>query len=102
MKNKMPNRDKVLLQRIDEILYYFWDPIGVKFDPNTRNEYESYVGSIFSILKTKNTEEIADKLSDFMISDMGLVKNENTFNSCLSTSELLIKHFEYIELLNNE
>lgn len=38
------NLEQNLSQRISEVLYYNWDPIGVNdFGPESRDEYDSYV-----------------------------------------------------------
>jgi len=36
--------------RVDEILYYVWDPIGVSGAPAARDEYDSYVPTIVEML----------------------------------------------------
>jgi hypothetical protein len=56
-------QDKELLCRIDEVLHYTWDPIGVAGIPQARDEYESYVPQIFRLLKaTVDGKDIADYL----------------------------------------
>jgi hypothetical protein len=39
-----------LHSRVDEILYYIWDPIGVAAEPSARDEYSRYVPELISIL----------------------------------------------------
>lgn len=56
-------QDKELLCRIDEVLHYMWDPIGVAGIPQARDEYESYVPQIFRLLKaTVDGKDIAEYL----------------------------------------
>ena len=44
-----PNERK-LCKRIDEVLHYLWDPIGVAGVPTARDEYLSYVPQVFKLL----------------------------------------------------
>ncbi len=47
---KMTDKGKIkeLYQRIDEVLYYVWDPIGVSDEPCARAEYSSYTRKILT------------------------------------------------------
>lgn len=64
--------DKELYKRIDDILWFDWDPIGIN-DSAPRDEYESYTPPIFS-LKTHGAslEAIAAKLYSFEFKNMGI------------------------------
>lgn len=44
--------DPELLKRVDDVLHYVWDPIGVSDFPEARDEYSSYAGVVFSKLKS--------------------------------------------------
>jgi hypothetical protein len=56
-------QDKELLRRIDEVLHYLWDPIGIAGWPQCRDEYESYVPHVFQLLKrTGDGREVAEYL----------------------------------------
>lgn len=58
----MNKEQKELYKTVDEILWNDWDPIGVN-DIAPRDEYQSYVPEIFSLLIQNKTEkEIADRL----------------------------------------
>ena len=39
-----------LLQRIDEVLYYLWDPLGVAREPQSRQEYSAFVSEVFAAI----------------------------------------------------
>lgn len=39
-----------LLQRVDEVLYYHWDPLGVAREPVSRQEYAAFVPEVFAAL----------------------------------------------------
>ncbi len=42
--------DHILIaQKIDEILWFDWDPIGVNDYPEARDEYRSYVPEIYDL-----------------------------------------------------
>ena len=47
---RMTTQDKELYRRCDEVLHYLWDPIGVKGCPGARDEYDSYVPQVFSLV----------------------------------------------------
>jgi hypothetical protein len=82
-------KDK-LLQRIDEVLYYLWDPIGVSDEPNARDEYSNYITSIYSLLiNDKSKEIISQTLSTIMTKNMGLTDNKD---KCDEIADLLIRH----------
>jgi len=73
----MNDRTKIkeLTNRIDEILYYLWDPIGVSDEPCTRGEYSSYVGIITRLVIEENELKIIEKLSEIESVNMGLTQN---------------------------
>ncbi|WP_298827273.1 hypothetical protein [uncultured Piscinibacter sp.] len=39
-----------LLQRVDEVLYYLWDPLGVAREPSSRQEYSAFASEVFAAL----------------------------------------------------
>lgn len=60
----------------DEVLYYHWDPIGVSEAPAARDEYDSYVPGVVSLVTRGATEEeIAAFLTEIEGSQMGLAPN---------------------------
>ncbi len=73
MKNRA--QIKELTARIDEVLYYLWDPIGVSDEPCARGEYSNYVGIITTLVIEENEFKIAEKLSEIESVNMGLTKN---------------------------
>jgi hypothetical protein len=40
-----------LRNRVDEVLHYIWDPIGVRDVPNARDEYSAYIPAVFAMLQ---------------------------------------------------
>ena len=51
---------KELNQRIDEVLYYEWDPIGVSDKPCARAEYSSYTMKILKYVFKEDLKQIAN------------------------------------------
>jgi hypothetical protein len=71
------NYEKNLDQRVNEVLHYIWDPIGVRGEPNARDEYDSYVPQICSLLqRDAAAEEIATHLDQIATENMGLNSNK--------------------------
>jgi len=66
---------KELYQKVDEILWNDWDPIGVN-DIAPRDEYQGYTPTIFNLIKKDaDKETIAQKLLEFETQNMGLFGN---------------------------
>lgn len=65
--------DGKLYRRIDEVMHFIWDPIGVAGIPEARNEYNGYVPQVFRMLKEGADEErIAAHLMGLVTSRMGM------------------------------
>jgi len=84
----MNKEQKELYKIVDEILWNEWDPIGInKIAP--RDEYQSYVPQIFSMLnQNKTNNEIADKLYKIETETIGVM---GSFENCLKTAKKLTK-----------
>ncbi len=67
---------KELTNRVDEVLYYLWDPIGVSNEPCARGEYSSYALSIVSSVIAENKNDIVEKLTKIESELMGLTANK--------------------------
>jgi len=71
MEQKLPPTEKELYRRCDEVLHYVWDPIGVAGSPETRDEYDSYVQPIFSLVNEgASVSDIANALNRFVSEGM--------------------------------
>jgi putative addiction module component (TIGR02574 family) len=74
--SKFSDQEKALYQRVDEVLHYMWDPIGVCGVPEARDEYYSYLPTVFQMLINGNgAETIAGYLSSVSRESMGLGGN---------------------------
>jgi len=84
-----------LSRRVDEVLYYVWDPIGVSDEPCARGEYESYVPKILKLVEQNDkTEPISVHLEEIERSQMGLLPDKK---KCDYTAELLLNHKQAIK-----
>jgi hypothetical protein len=61
MGHKSSPREIELYQRVDEVLHYMWDPIGVAGQATARDEYYGYLPTVFSLIEQddNNDEKIA-------------------------------------------
>jgi hypothetical protein len=79
-----------LERRVDEVLFYEWDPLAFKGEPFTRNEYRCYVQEVLSCLEHNySSEVVAELLTDIVENRMGLAINRE---SALTVGKLLIRH----------
>lgn len=80
-------KDVLLYKKIDDILWYDWDPIGIN-DIAPRDEYQSYVPEIFGLVKAKaGKQEIANRLHKFETENMGM---SGAIENCLTIAEKII------------
>lgn len=73
MAQRLSAEQNELYQRVDEVLHYLWDPIGVSGVPEARDEYDSYVPHVFSLLiHGADAQAITDFLQNTETVTMGL------------------------------
>ena len=73
MGKKLPPDQLELYKRIDEILFYKWDPIGISDWDWARDEYQSYLPRVFShALESDSPEQITKYLGVASTESMGL------------------------------
>ncbi len=94
---ELPPNEQELYRRVDEVLHYIWDPIGVAGVPQARDEYYSYLPEVFSLLKNNaDLLKIATYLERVVIDRMGLNGNrEHSFEIAellLDWKDILLKH----------
>uniref|UniRef100_UPI00404730DC hypothetical protein n=1 Tax=Shewanella baltica TaxID=62322 RepID=UPI00404730DC len=69
----MGQQQMELYKRIDEILFYKWDPIGISDSDWGRDEYHAYLPKVFRMaLEQSSPESIAEYLSKITTERMGL------------------------------
>jgi hypothetical protein len=94
MGTKLSPPDEELYKRVDEVLHYIWDPIGVSGVPMARDEYDSYFPHVFSLLKANvKPEPIAEYLFEVSTDRMGLKENRK---KDLEVAEILLDWKETI------
>jgi hypothetical protein len=65
--------DSSLWRAVDEILWEYWDPIGVNEEPVARDEYTSYVPSVVQLLKNgADARKISQHLLSLETVSMGI------------------------------
>ncbi|MEO1019468.1 MAG: hypothetical protein AAFY56_17515 [Pseudomonadota bacterium] len=64
--------DKELIRRIDEIVHYVRDPIGISGSPHARDEYNSYLTALFGRVKAGDVDAIIDYVKWVAVAQMGL------------------------------
>jgi hypothetical protein len=81
--------DDELYRRVDEVLHYLWDPIGVSDIPEARDEYYDYVPNVLSLLRAEaGVDRIAAYLVDVETDRMGLGGNKERAEDA---AEILVK-----------
>jgi hypothetical protein len=92
---KMDQKDKELYRRVDEVLHYLWDPIGVAGEPYARDEYDSYVPKVFGMIKAEEeSSTISNYLAHITKDYMGLssdIKNCEKVVKILKTYKKMIE-----------
>lgn len=65
-----------LYRRIDEVLFYKWDPIGISDTDWSRDEYQMYLPTVFKhALEDQTPEPLIQYLSWVVTERMGLDEN---------------------------
>jgi hypothetical protein len=73
MGKKLSPKENKLYKRVDETLFYLWDPIGVCDVPHARDEYYSFLPAIFKlVLNGVAQKEIADELINIQEDQLSL------------------------------
>jgi hypothetical protein len=83
--------------RVDEILHYVWDPIGVAGAAGARDEYDSYVPTVVKMLfEDADAEAIARYLRSVESESMGLSLAGLGEKKRRQTAETLVEHYRWI------
>ncbi|WP_077343617.1 hypothetical protein [Pseudocolwellia agarivorans] len=89
MNNRLSTSEKGLYRRVDEILFYLWDPIGVCDIPMARDEYQSYLPQVFKLLINDSKDhEVSAYLIKVESGSMGMSANSK---KALEVARLLIE-----------
>jgi hypothetical protein len=89
------SQESELERRVDEVLFYVWDPFGFKGEPFARTEYRNYVDEVLICLQNaKSSDEVSDLLMDIVENRMGLVFRRKTTQT---VGALLLRHKKTID-----
>jgi hypothetical protein len=89
MGHKLSTYQKDVFRYCNEVLHYVWDPIGVSTCPQARDEYDSYVPGVVSMLFSgASASVIANHLTQITTGSMGLSARHQ---HDLEVAELLIE-----------
>ena len=97
MGEKLPPDEMTLYRRVYEVLTYVWDPIGVREVPQARDEYRTYLPTVFKrVLEAKDPAPIAEYLLMIEAESMGFTPNDASRDEALRIARLLIEHRDWI------
>lgn len=83
--------------RVDEIMHYVWDPIGVAGAPAARDEYDSYVPRVVKMLfDGADAETIARHLRSIEAEAMGMTPHAEREKRTRHAAEILVDHYRWI------
>jgi hypothetical protein len=87
--------DSKLCERVDEVLHYVWDPIGIAREPDARDEYHAYLPQAFSLLKsTTDGKDLEEFLIQVERCSMGLSPSHEKVREVVKN---LLKYRDKIE-----
>ncbi len=85
--NLTATKDFLLYKKIDDILWFDWDPICIN-NVAPRDEYQSYVPEIFGLVKSKTDKKgIADRLYKLETEKMGM---DGNIENCLTIADKIL------------
>lgn len=97
MGDKLSLDQMTLYRRVDEVLTYVWDPIGVREVPQARNEYRSYLPKVFKrVLDATDPAPIAEYLIMVAEESMGFTPDDASRDEAFRIARLLIEHRDWI------
>ena len=101
MGQKLPEDQLALYRRLDEVLFYVWDPIGISTTVWSRDEYQSYLPQVFKMLLNDSSDKvIVDYLMEIECNHMGLGRQIGTKKRTVEFVSLIRKLKK--ELLDGE
>lgn len=86
--NLTETKDFLLYKKIDDILWFDWNPIGIN-DMASRDKYQGYVPEIFGLVKANaGRQEIANRLHKLETENMGM---SGTIENCLTIAGKILE-----------
>jgi hypothetical protein len=75
------------------VLHYIWEPIGVSIHPAARDEYFSYLPSVFGMLKaTTDGEDIKNYMKEIEMGHMGLAARPGMEDRLSQVIDILLEY----------
>ena len=109
MGHRLEPHQNELYRRVDEVLSYLWDPIGVAGIPGARDEYHGYLPHVFSMLVNGSAAgAIADYLNQVVGDRMGMTISDTSrahaheIESCLRNCHEVIYKRTGIKIKTSE
>lgn len=97
MGQKLPPDQMALYRRVDEVLTYVWDPIGIREVPQARDEYRSYLPQVFKrVTESADPVPIAEYLLMVEAESLGFTPNDESRKEAFRIARLLIEHRDWI------
>ena len=94
-------RKQELRTRIDEILFYKWDPIGFSDGNGPRDEYSMYVDEVLEMMiKGASAEKLSNHLSLLCTNTIGLIGDRNIDKSVAELIYAIVHDYFYHPNLN--
>jgi len=98
MSDHLTAFQKALFRRVDEVLYYVWDPIGVRDVGDARDEYESYALKVVGLLlEERGKKALFDHLYLLESERMGLSITEESLAHTKEVVDILHSHYESLK-----
>lgn len=86
MNHKFSKFDDELYRRIDEVIHYMWDPIGISCHPGARDEYHIYLPEIYRLIKSEEIATLKEYMKEIAATNMSLDDNtQSSINSAITT-----------------
>ena len=86
-------KDAELYRRIEEVVHYVWDPIGICQNPQARNEHSGYVRSIYGNGKADDLDGLIAYMR-WVLENMGLqIESEKMTNA----AQVMLDWKKYID-----
>lgn len=94
LHDRMGSASDALQRAVDEVLHYIWDPIGICWHPQARDEYQLYVPSVVKLLRDgAEVDAIAALLTAIAVDRMGL---KGAPDHALKVAKLLMQWHEHL------
>jgi hypothetical protein len=92
------NTTKELYERIDEVLHYVWDPIGISGVPQARDEYYSYIPRVQeAVLRGDSKQDLAQLLNTITTETMGLKLIDERITRVQSAVDAIFDWIDYLK-----